>query len=366
MRHSIKKTLSTLAALCTVGTLLVSCSGNTAMKYGSSSISENEFRYYLATYKGRYADTYRDFEDTHDYFATEVNDGGTMRTAEDILYSAVLHNVSMTLVSEEMFGEYKLSVPRSVEDTINSYIKDYITEYADGNRNLFNSELGEYGINISMLKDIYIRDEKTAVLFNYLYGDGGVYGVTDADKEAYLNDNYVRVRHIYVNDKYAYATDENGVLEYTSEGVAKTRSLTDEEYAAKRALTDAIESSLAEGGDFEEVYDAFSEDKYYKNGYYLTRDTDFISDVTSSAFELEIGEYTKVDSDYGTHYIMRLEMDEKPWENDDNSDFFTNYNTTVAEYLFTTLIESRIGEVEINTEVTDKYSMESSPTNRRF
>lgn len=336
------------------------------MEYGSSSISENEFRYYLATYKGRYADTYSDFKDTHDYFTMTVNDEGVDRTVEDILYSAVLHNVSMTIVSEEMFKEYGLSVPKSVQDTINSYIKDYITEYADGNRNLFNSELGEYGINSSLLKKIYIRDEKTAVLFNYLYGDNGLYGVTDADRETYLNDNYVRVRHLYVNDKYAYETDENGVLQYTSEGTAKTRSLTDEEYEAKHALIDAIDASLAEGADFEEVYDAFSEDKYYDNGYYLTRDTDFISEIASSAFELQVGEYTIVDSDYGTHYMMRLEMDEKPWENEANSDFFDNYDSTVAEALFVSLIEARIGEVTINTEVTDKYSMESSPTNRRF
>ena len=63
-----------------------------------------------------------------------------------------------------------------------------------------------------------------------------------------------------------------------------------EELEAKNALIAAIDEALGNGDDFEEIYEAFSEDKYYTNGYYLTRTTDFVSDVVKSAFELEDGE----------------------------------------------------------------------------
>lgn len=300
----ISAAAATLLAACA----LVSCSSESVMTYGSHSINENEFSYYLATYKGKYAQTYADFKNTPEYFSSVVTDDG--QTVEDVLYSAVVHNVEMTLVCEQMFDDYGLSLSRSVEDTINSYIGDFVDEYADGSRNKFNAALGAYGVNINMLKKIYLRDEKVSALYDALYGTNGIIGITDEDRQNYLDENYVRVRHIYVNNKYMYATDEDGVQEYTDDGLRKKRELTAEELAAKQALIDAIDESLAEGADFDEVYDAFSEDKYYKNGYYISENMDFISDVTDSAMSLEVGEYKKIETDYGTHYIMRLEMDE--------------------------------------------------------
>lgn len=356
----ISAAAATLLAACA----LVSCSSESVMTYGSHSINENEFSYYLATYKGKYAQTYADFKNTPEYFSSVVTDDG--QTVEDVLYSAVVHNVEMTLVCEQMFDDYGLSLSRSVEDTINSYIGDFVDEYADGSRNKFNAALGAYGVNINMLKKIYLRDEKVSALYDALYGTNGIIGITDEDRQNYLDENYVRVRHIYVNNKYMYATDEDGVQEYTDDGLRKKRELTAEELAAKQALIDAIDESLAEGADFDEVYDAFSEDKYYKNGYYISENMDFISDVTDSAMSLEVGEYKKIETDYGTHYIMRLEMDEKPWENEDNSDFFDGYDTTVGQALFADMAEEKISEVVLNEEVLGEYTMADSAINYRF
>lgn len=356
----ISAAAATLLAACA----LVSCSSESVMTYGSHSINENEFSYYLATYKGKYAQTYADFKNTPEYFSSVVTDDG--QTVEDVLYSAVVHNVEMTLVCEQMFDDYGLSLSRSVEDTINSYIDDFVDEYADGSRNKFNAALGAYGVNINMLKKIYLRDEKVSALYDALYGTNGIIGITDEDRQNYLDENYVRVRHIYVNNKYMYATDEDGVQEYTDDGLRKKRELTAEELAAKQALIDAIDESLAEGADFDEVYDAFSEDKYYKNGYYISENMDFIADVTDSAMSLEVGEYKKIETDYGTHYIMRLEMDEKPWENEDNSDFFDGYDTTVGQALFADMAEEKISEVVLNEEVLGEYTMADSAINYRF
>ncbi len=356
----ISAAAATLLAACA----LVSCSPESVMTYGSHSINENEFSYYLATYKGKYAQTYADFKNTPEYFSSVVTDDG--QTVEDVLYSAVVHNVEMTLVCEQMFDDYGLSLSRSVEDTINSYIGDFVDEYADGSRNKFNAALGAYGVNINMLKKIYLRDEKVSALYDALYGTNGIIGITDEDRQNYLDENYVRVRHIYVNNKYMYATDEDGVQEYTDDGLRKKRELTAEELAAKQALIDAIDESLAEGADFDEVYDAFSEDKYYKNGYYISENMDFIEDVTDSAMSLEVGEYKKIETDYGTHYIMRLEMDEKPWENEDNSDFFDGYDTTVGQALFADMAEEKISEVVLNEEVLGEYTRADSAINYRF
>ena len=68
----ISAAAATLLAACA----LASCSSESVMTYGSHSINENEFSYYLATYKGKYAQTYADFKNTPEYFSSVVTDDG--------------------------------------------------------------------------------------------------------------------------------------------------------------------------------------------------------------------------------------------------------------------------------------------------
>lgn len=360
----MKKSLS-ISLICALLLSFTGCSSaNTVMSYNHAAISENEFQYYLATYKGRLVQSYTDFSDTAAFYASEITDGITY---EDYLFDMIVENVKRTLVCDSLFTELDLTLNSSIIDQIDDYIDDYITEYAGGNKNQFNAALSTYGINAKMLREIYVRDEKTAAVFDALYNSStGMTPVTDADRAAYLNENYVRVRHIYVNNKYVYSTDEDGYAIYTTEGLKQTEAMSGEELDAKNALIASIDEALADGGDFEEVYSTFSEDQYYANGYYLTRTTDFISEVVSSAFELAEGEYVKIESDYGTHYIKRMAMDETPWANDANADFFTDYDTTVAEALFEVYLDKLLPNITVDDAILKEYTVEASPTNYRF
>ncbi len=351
--------------LCALLMMLPGCSsaGADIMTYSNSEITENEFQFYLATYKGRFKQYYTDFSDTSAFYASEFSEGTTY---EDYLFDMVVENVKRTLVCDALFDELGLKMNSSVEQQIDAYIDDYILEYAGGSKNQFNAALAPYGINASMLKNIYLRDEKAAAVFDALYGSSGATPVTDADRSAYLNENYVRVRHIYVNNKYVYATDEDGYALYTEDGLKQTKAMEGEELEAKNALIAAIDEELASSADFEEVYEAFSEDKYYANGYYLTRTTDFVSDVVGSAFELDEGEFVKIESEVGTHYIKRLPMDETPWSDKANADFFTDYDTVVAEQLFGDYLTGLLPDVVVDEEILAAYSVETSTTNYRF
>lgn len=360
----MKKTIATVGVICALLFGFSGCgTGEAVMVYNDSKISENEFRYYLATYKGRFKQSYTDFSDTAEFYASEITEGTTY---EAYLFDMITDNVKRTLVCDALFDEMGLKLDSGIEDDIDYYIDDYITEYAGGSKNQFNAALSEYGINAAMLKKIYLRAEKANAVFNAMYGTSGTDPITDTERAEYLEENYVRVRHIYVNNKYVYETDEDGYAVYTENGYKKTRALNDEELEAKNALVTAIDEALEDGDDFEAVYEAFSEDKYYENGYYLTRTTDFISDVVMSAFELEEGEYVKVVSDYGTHYIKRLALDDSPWDEEANSDFFEDYDTDVAEYLFGEYIDELLPSVETNDEILSTYSVEASATNYRF
>ena len=361
---NFKKIIALSAACLTLG--LTGCSaGDAVMSFRGSEITENEYQFYLATYKAQFRSAYTDFKDTDAFYTSVLTEDGL--TAGEYLNGAVRQNVSMTLICDALFDEYGLRLDRAVTDTVDEYLADFITEYSGGSKTAFNQALSQYGINAKMLREIYLRDEKASALFAHLFDADGEMALDDTDRAEYLNENYVRVRHIYVNDKYTYAYDGDGYPVYDENGTHQMTGLTEEEAAAKAELIDAIDNSLAQGGDFEEVYAAMSEDQYYQNGYYLTQSmSGFVPEVMEAAFSLEVGEYEKVVSDYGTHYVMRMEMDESPWDDDGNADFFENYDGVVADARFTEFVQSHLEEVVLNEEILGQYTIEESPINSRF
>ena len=361
LKGSPMKKLLTLSLILVL--LFTSCAGGkSVMRFGGASINEGEFTYYLATYKARFASTYSDFKDNAAFYSQIIGE----KTAGEYLFDEVVHNVSMTLVCDALFSEYRLSLADSVQREVDEYVASFLDNSADGNKNVLNQALGVYGVNMKMWKEILLRDARASALFDYLYGSSGTVGVNDDDRAAYLAENYVHVRHIYVNDKYTYEIDANGDPVYGSDGYQNKVPLSPDALAAKKAVVDAIDESLAEGGDFEEIYEAFSEDKYYKNGYYITRDMNFVSGIVTSAFDLEIGKWIKLESDVGTHYIMRLPLGEKPWKDESCADFFDGFDTAVAAECFTAMIEARLGEIEYDSDLLETFSLEDSPMNSRF
>ena len=152
---------------------------------------------------------------------------------------------------------------------------------------------------------------------------------------------------------------EAGYYTYDSNGNVVTRDLTEEE---KQEKAEKI-AALADGEDFETVYETYSEDLYYENGYYLTRETDFIDEVVTSAFALEIGETVRIESDYGVHYLMRLELEDYAYNDTKNADFFDGFADTVANADFLTMLDELIENVEVNEEEISKYSIRDAAIN---
>ncbi|MBO7405703.1 MAG: hypothetical protein J6V24_12130, partial [Clostridia bacterium] len=131
---AIRRILSVLL-LTVLALTLVSCGGGRAvMEYGGASITEGEFQYYLATYKSRFAETYSDFRDNEAFYRQPIGDV----TAEEFLFDAVVHNVSLSLVCDGLFKEYGLSLPRSVENDVDEYLDTFLEDYAGGSRNTLN------------------------------------------------------------------------------------------------------------------------------------------------------------------------------------------------------------------------------------
>jgi len=367
----LKKTKNTQrlsAVIVLFAVLLVAfcgCSNQpTVMSYGGSKITTGEFTFYLATYKANFKKTYSDFAETDEFYNMIVDENGT--TAEESLFATVVDNVKMMVICDALCKRYQITVPRETTDTINEYLNGLAEQYSNGNANSFNEVLGKYNINKNMLKNIYLRYEKINLLYDYLYGTNGTSKVTADDLNTYLENNYVRVMHIYVNNKFKYLTDEEGVLLYNEDGTYQTAELSGDELSKKNEVISKIDSSLSKGEDFHKVYSHYSEDQYYSNGYYLYPTIDFVSEVVTAAFGLDLGETCKVESSIGTHYLLRLEPEANPWNNEANEDFFYEYNDTVSEWLFNEFLDGLLNEVDTNDELLDKFSLRDSLSNSLF
>ena len=112
-------------------------------------------------------------------------------------------------------------------------------------------------------------------------------------------------------------------------------------------------STLMAGTKFETLWEKYSEDTFYTNGYYLSESSDFIPEVVKAALSMKVGEWVCVESEYGTHFLYRLENDAGAWKNEQNADFFEDYETTVKNADFMEYLDTLLPDVTVDDKVVD-------------
>lgn len=327
------------------------------MTLGDSTITGNMYSYWLSSYKANFLTSYEDVSDTEEFWSSMLTDD---LTAEQFLSQLVLEYVQMDLVSMYLFDEFGLKVTSEDKKAAENIVND-LMEYSGGNKTAFNQALSAYGVNYKMLCDIYLQEFKSTYVYDHVF-ENNVLIVDDAVKQEYLEENYARVRHIYINDAYdtersTYDADGNFVMEPLDESTQAEKD---------KKVADAV-VALENGTDFDTVYEEYSEEKAYENGYYLTASTTGLpSELITNAFKTEVGNTAIFKSQYGTHIIMRLEMDEAPFSDDANKDFFEDFTDAVYENTFMEYVRSYFDEIEINSEALSVFSIKGALPNYSF
>lgn len=349
---------------------LSGCSRDTSapvLTLGDVSISENVFHYWACTYKGDFLYRYEDVENTEEFWNGELIDG---MSAAEYFDAVILENVQYTLVCMQLFEEYGLVISASEKESIEDLVSDYLTEYADGNRNLLNQALGEYGVNMDLLEQIYIDDAKTTKVYDYLYGENGQTPIDDTQLEEYYQDNYVHFQMIFVNNKYQYQTDSSGNYVTDSDGYYMTEDLDEDTKAQKDAVIEKVQAGLADGEDFNKLYETYSELKDYTSGYYFSKNTAYNDpiyyDLIQKALDMEEGETATVEGDYGTCIIQKLALDAGAWQNAENEDFFDGFEDAVGDTVFRNFLRERFDDIEIDTDAIAAYSIGTVTPNYTF
>lgn len=353
-----------LAFLCALSLLfpsLLSCAdkGPTALEYENVKIGEREYVYWLSHYKTVFLRTYEGASDTAEFWDSKIE--GTEQTAEEYLNGLALENIKRYVAGAWLFNYMGMKLSADNKKSVENGISDICSLEFGGDEEKFNEHLTSLGIDRDVLYDAYIRDLEVELVKEYLYGINGVIKVPDSDRMEYLKEKYVRIMHIYVNNKYKLATDENGEYIADENGVGTRVALTEEELAEKEEKISAVRTGLSAGSAFAGLWERYSEDKLYPDGYYLLPTTPFIPEIVEAAFTLEIGEVGELETEYGTHFIIRLDMDGTPWDDEGSEDFFTDFEDDMREYLFSAMIAENAENVTVREDVTGAHSIRDVP-----
>ncbi len=333
-----------------------------ALTLGDYKVTEAKYSYWASQAKGNYMYSYEDVQNTDEYWQSEIQEGVTVAEYLDDL---TLSSIKTTLVACKLFDEYGLSFTSEEVKNVRDLIDDLIIERAEGSKNMMNTMLGEYGINTKILEEIYLDEAKISKVNDHLYSDGGEMALTDSDYESFYMENYAHFQMIYINNAYQYVTDDEGNRTTDESGYYMTEDMDPETKAEKDAAIASIQERLAQGEDFNVLFEEYSEIKDYENGYYFSA-ADSYSDMLyyrlcAECESLEVGGYATVESDTGTCIIQKLDLDAGAWADDTNKDFFgegaADFKQLVQETAFRELLESYFDDITVAEDIIKKYSV---------
>ena len=367
--------------------------GKPCMELDGTEMTVNMYQLYLSRMKGTLASGYVYGESAlkDSFWDTIMSADGT--TYNKHFSSMVLDNTKNYLAALYAFEELGLKLPKSYLDEIDQKLADFIEVDADGSKNTFNSILAKYGVNYKILREAYIIEAKIAYLNDQLYGADGS-KIAPTLVEEYYQSVYARSKHVFIytyeliyetdsdgedvwykmsdEKKISYDTtktpkkdadgkllkDKNGDVIYVNDdgkiaydkvngkrnplldenGNQITREYTKEELikASDRATLILEQAEANNYTLFDKLVESYGEDDGmtdYKNGYFVTRESNYDSpEVIEALFEMKEGEIKRVDSEYGIHLVMRYELTEGGYADNDNADFFVSSNT--GAYVF--------------------------------
>ena len=165
----------------------------------------------------------------------------------------------------------------------------------------FDEWLQSMGMDEEMYNNIFAQGYYYEALNDYYFGVGGENAPAEDEIKAEF-EKFYKAKHILIMN-----TDEYG------------NELTGDALAEKEALVKQIQQELADGADFDELMNKYSEDTGLAtnpNGYIFQDDGSFVDEFVKGTEALEIGEISSepVKSDYGWHIIKREKLTDEDYD----------------------------------------------------
>ena len=369
-------------------------------QFGSYSIREDEYKYFLGYYKAQIVDSLsqnEDFADTAAYWNQEVDPnyqklfGEGIRTFSDmyeLMYrTSIDQAVTTHLLCQLLFDQYGLEdteLWKKYTENIDNILYSFLTYYGLSTSAL-NAAGKDCGVTYDLLERIYTMQAKTSCVQEYLYGANGekvdaelleeLYRGSDAMKaEGYLGYIAYKSISIHTDRTIKEVQGENGKITY------ELVALSAEEREHKLLLAKEIRTLLGMKGGFEgeyeytilrgdetfdELYETYSDDKEYDIIYALSTASTSNYPLINSLTLTEIGKYaettlsytmsssagTTLESTVGVEIAQRVELEDKAYENEEYALFFSNFRTTAATIQFYRLLKEKMSVYAAATKV---------------
>lgn len=198
-----------LALLTALGTLgACSARQKVLMELEGHTFSANMFELLLSRTKGNLETA--GYNVKADSFWDTIIDLESGITHGEYYKNIVLQSAKLYLAAAVIFDNEGLTLSQSVLDGIDQDIQDAMNADADGSKSQMNSILSTFGVNLDILRELYILEAKYSLLQEHLYGTDGS-KIAAGVKEDYLSKNGVAFKQILIRAYYyVYETDENG------------------------------------------------------------------------------------------------------------------------------------------------------------
>lgn len=356
-----------LAALLIGGTLtgvIVACSrqANATLSYHGRHISKDVYAYWQVRFGFAYRTLYGGGMGDTPAFWQSVVDEATGLTHAEACEAYVKEMVGQIIIAATLFDESGYRLNTTQRESLLAVLEEATSGYRfGGDEKGYETLAKAHGFTKKSVQTALVYELKANLLTRYAAAD-------DAQLIAYYQENYVRVRILYVNNYCQYLTDAiTGERLQDEEGNDRYRLLTEAEVAEKNGIIATIKAELQafeNGGQsvseqyktFETLMGEYNEDiavTTYGGGYYFGREADFTADfrerlpqVTKTVFELVgEGDVAAVPDERGVYFVMRYPLDATALANKANEVFFSDLTTDANQEYLMAWIESYVGDL---------------------
>jgi hypothetical protein len=337
---------------------------------------------------------YTTSKDTASFWAAASSEDKD-KTNEVYYKELVMDQVKAVLVEKYLFESLGLSFTQDKLDSFKTGIKT--AEKEQGGKGAYKQYYGYTAkANYEIYEPMVARSE---MLLKELCKEGATLAVTAENLKSFYEEHFVGYQYIVLDMKNRVVLDENGNRvvntkkndkgedvpgdSYKTEKLDSAKEEDKKELEKKQNLGASILKELENKTiTFEEAIAKYSDEYYsveYAEGWFVDKEGTFInSTVTDKVKDLEIGEtFAEVITSGDYQYIVkRIDLKAGVYEEfekdangevvkDENGkevenkyyEFFTDFKSTVEYDKYEKYVESFFGEINVVTEITDKYTM---------
>ena len=355
-----------------LGIVAIARTAGAVVSYDGVSFDKGVTSYLIAYYKNEYLTTLiRNGYDAYDdpEFWESAYLGATSHG--DRLMDETVSFLRSMAAGNYLFDRYS-SLTKKDKAKLENSIAEVLDYKAEGSKAKFNELAEPMGFNY---RDFVVATEiiyKASAAYKIIYGEDGANLAAGADPagcDEYFG-IYSHVKLLFIRTSTEFVIDEDGNRVKDDNGNDTLRDLSDAEKSEREADIAAIDAAInayyenTDGQMSPEFLDSFykkysyDDDQRLLTGYYFSPYSDFSSEfseampgVVDNALGIEVGDYSKVELDFGVCYIYKCENGERDYTKNAYSEFFTDFYEKASAALYGGALNNIGKEIKVDADL---------------